>query len=111
MISAAVDAVVARQVASGVDVVSDGEMSKISYATYIKDRITGFDGDSDREPPRDLEEFPGFLERQAASGGTPKPTGDRAASARSPSRTCSRWVWTSPISKRRLRSTGRLKAS
>ena len=71
VISAAVDNVVARQVASGVDVVSDGEMSKISYATYIKDRITGFDGDSDREPPRDLEEFPGFLERQAASGGTP----------------------------------------
>ena len=71
VISAAVDAVVARQVASGVDVVSDGEMSKISYATYIKDRITGFDGDSNREPPRDLEEFPGFLERQAASGGTP----------------------------------------
>ena len=57
--------------ASGVDVVSDGEMSKISYATYIKDRITGFDGDSNRAPPRDLEEFPGFLERQAASGGTP----------------------------------------
>ena len=71
VISAAVDAVVARQVVSGVDIVSDGEMSKISYATYIKDRITGFDGDSDREPPRDLEEFPGFLERQAASGGTP----------------------------------------
>ena len=71
VITAAVDDVVARQVASGVDVVSDGEMSKISYATYIKDRITGFDGDSDREPPQDLEEFPGFLERQAASGGTP----------------------------------------
>ena len=71
VIAAAVDAVVARQVASGVDVVSDGEMSKISYATYIKDRITGFDGDSAREPPRDLEEFPGFLARQAASGGTP----------------------------------------
>ncbi len=33
---------VRRQVASGVDVVSDGEMSKISYATYIKDRLTGF---------------------------------------------------------------------
>ena len=71
VIAAAVDAVVARQVESGVDVVSDGEMSKISYATYIKDRITGFDGDSPREPPRDLEEFPGFLARQAASGGTP----------------------------------------
>lgn len=67
----AVDAVVAKQVAVGVDVVSDGEMSKISYATYIKDRISGFDGDSDRSPPSDLEEFPGFLKRQASSGGTP----------------------------------------
>ncbi len=67
----AVAEVVARQVATGVDVVSDGEMSKISYATYIKDRITGFDGDSARQPPSDLEEFPSFLERQASSGGTP----------------------------------------
>ena len=70
-IDAAVDAVVARQVQAGVDLVSDGEMSKISYATYIKDRITGFAGDSDRQPPSDLEAFPGFLKRQAASGGTP----------------------------------------
>ena len=67
----AVDEVVARQVQTGVDVVSDGEMSKISYATYIKDRITGFEGDSERNPPADLEEFPGFLQRQASSGGTP----------------------------------------
>ena len=59
IIRSAVDEVVARQVSNGVDVVSDGEMSKISYATYIKDRISGFDGDSDREPPSDLEEFPG----------------------------------------------------
>ncbi len=71
IIRRAVDDVVAKQVAAGVDVVSDGEMSKISYATYIKDRISGFDGDSEREPPSDLEEFPGFLERQARSGGTP----------------------------------------
>ena len=63
--------VVSKQAATGVDVVSDGEMSKISYATYIKDRLTGFDGDSAREPPSDLEAFPGFLERQASSGGTP----------------------------------------
>ncbi len=67
----AVDDVVARQVASGVDVVSDGEMGKISYATYIKYRISGFDGDSPRNPPADLEEHPGFLQRQAQSGGTP----------------------------------------
>lgn len=71
VIRAAVDEVVARQVSTGVDIVSDGEMSKISYATYIKDRISGFDGDSDRQPPSDLEDFPGFLERQAKSGGTP----------------------------------------
>jgi 5-methyltetrahydropteroyltriglutamate--homocysteine methyltransferase len=70
-IAAAVDDVVARQVAAGVDVVSDGEMSKISYATYIKDRITGFAGDSPRRTPADLEAFPSFLRRQAKGGGTP----------------------------------------
>ncbi|MCW8871817.1 MAG: cobalamin-independent methionine synthase II family protein [Xanthomonadales bacterium] len=67
----AVQDVVRRQAEAGVDLVSDGEMSKISYATYIKDRITGFEGDSPRQPPQDLEEFPGFLQRQASSGGTP----------------------------------------
>ena len=67
----AVKDAVARQANSKVDIVSDGEMSKISYATYIKDRITGFDGDSPRQPPKDLEDFPGFLERQASGGGTP----------------------------------------
>jgi len=67
----AVRDVVRRQAKAGVDLVSDGEMSKISYATYIKDRITGFEGDSPRQPPQDLEEFPGFLRRQASSGGTP----------------------------------------
>lgn len=70
-ITVAVDEVVGRQAEAGVDLVSDGEMSKISYATYIKDRITGFEGDSERSPPADLEEFPGFLARQASSGGTP----------------------------------------
>ncbi|MEM9891432.1 MAG: cobalamin-independent methionine synthase II family protein [Actinomycetota bacterium] len=67
----AVDAVVARQTAVGIDVVSDGEMSKLSYATYIKDRISGFEGDSPRRAPADLEQHPSFLERQARSGGTP----------------------------------------
>ena len=69
--AAAVDETVRRQVEAGIDLVSDGEMAKISYATYIKDRITGFDGDSPRRPPADLEDFPGFLKRQASSGGTP----------------------------------------
>jgi 5-methyltetrahydropteroyltriglutamate--homocysteine methyltransferase len=69
--AAGVDEAARRQVEAGVDIVSDGEMAKISYATYIKDRITGFDGDSPRSPPADLEAFPSFLERQAKGGGTP----------------------------------------
>ena len=71
VMAGAVDEVVRRQVAAGVDIVSDGEMSKISYATYIKDRFTGFDGDSPRRTPADLLDFPGFLTRLAAGGGTP----------------------------------------
>ena len=45
IVGAAVVDIVARQKAAGVDLPSDGEMSKISYATYIKDRLTGFAGD------------------------------------------------------------------
>jgi 5-methyltetrahydropteroyltriglutamate--homocysteine methyltransferase len=71
VIGDAVEEVVRLQVENGVDLVSDGEMSKISYATYIKDRITGFDGDSPRSAPADLEMFPSFLERQSKGGGTP----------------------------------------
>jgi 5-methyltetrahydropteroyltriglutamate--homocysteine methyltransferase len=67
----AVDETVAKQVAAGVDIVSDGETSKISYATYVKDRYTGFSGDSPRNAPADLKLFPSFLKRLADSGGTP----------------------------------------
>jgi 5-methyltetrahydropteroyltriglutamate--homocysteine methyltransferase len=49
-------------------------MSKLSYATYIKYRITGFEGDSPRRAPADLEAYPTFMERQAAIGGTPSYT-------------------------------------
>lgn len=70
-IAEAVDKVVHLQKSVGIDVVSDGEMSKISYATYVKDRITGFEGDSPRNAPKDLEEYPGYLKKIASSGGTP----------------------------------------
>jgi len=70
-IADAVRNTVARQVDVGVDIVSDGEMSKISYATYIKERISGFEGDTPRSPPQDLLDYPSFLEKQAQSGGTP----------------------------------------
>jgi len=62
---------VKRQSEAGIDIVSDGETSKISYATYVKDRYTGFDGDSPRNAPSDLKQFPGFLKRLADDGGTP----------------------------------------
>ena len=63
---------VRKQVEAGIDIVSDGETSKISYATYVKDRYTGFSGDSPRNAPQDLKMFPGFLQRLADDGGTPQ---------------------------------------
>ncbi|MGB0957645.1 MAG: epoxyalkane--coenzyme M transferase, partial [Litorivicinus sp.] len=63
--------VVNKQIASGIDLVSDGEQSKISYATYIKDRITGFEGDSPRRTPKDLEAFPNYSKWASRSGGVP----------------------------------------
>ena len=69
--TSAVFETVRRQVEAGVDIVSDGETSKISYATYVKDRYTGFDGDSPRNAPADLKQFPTFLQRLADDGGTP----------------------------------------
>lgn len=61
-----------KQRKAGIDIVSDGETSKISYATYVKDRYSGFSGDSPRNPPGDLKLFPGFLKRLAEDGGTPQ---------------------------------------
>lgn len=68
----AVAEVVRRQKDAGIDIASDGETSKISYATYVKDRYTGFSGDSPRNAPADLKLFPSFLERLARQGGTPQ---------------------------------------
>ena len=63
---------VRRQRVAGIDIVSDGEASKISYATYVKDRYTGFDGDSPRNAPADLKLFPTFLDRLARDDGSPR---------------------------------------
>ena len=72
VMSAHVDNCVDKQLQAGIDIVSDGETSKISYATYVKDRYTGFSGDSERNAPSDLKLFPDFLEQLAKSGGTPQ---------------------------------------
>jgi 5-methyltetrahydropteroyltriglutamate--homocysteine methyltransferase len=60
--------VVAKQVEVGFDVVNDGEMGKIGYSTYVKDRLTGFGGTQTMTQgsaigPTDLFEFPGFAQR------------------------------------------------
>ncbi len=65
----ATTAIVARQRAAGVDVVSDGEQSKASYATYIKDRLTGFSGESPPLRGADLDAVPSYSKRMAARRG------------------------------------------
>ena len=62
---------VQHQVDAGIDLVSDGEMSKIGYATYIRHRLSGFEvGDVPRATPADLDAFPRFRDRLAKEGGS-----------------------------------------
>jgi 5-methyltetrahydropteroyltriglutamate--homocysteine methyltransferase len=70
VITAAVAEVVNLQKNVGIDFVSDGEMGKISYATYISDRFSGFGGDSPRQPGQDLVDFPALLRKLAERGAT-----------------------------------------
>ncbi|MEM9952382.1 MAG: cobalamin-independent methionine synthase II family protein [Chloroflexota bacterium] len=73
VMSRAVNEVAQKQVKAGVDIISDGEMSKISYATYIRHRLTGFEiAEVPRATPKDLDDFPAFKDRLAKQGGTPK---------------------------------------
>ena len=73
VIGEAVAAVVKQQADCGVDIVSDGEMSKIGYATYIRHRLSGFElGEVPRATPADLDAYPRFRDRQAAEGPAPK---------------------------------------
>jgi 5-methyltetrahydropteroyltriglutamate--homocysteine methyltransferase len=62
-VGSAVAEVVRKQAAAGVDVVNDGEMSKPSYATYIKDRLSGFGGAGNTFVYQDLVDFPNLAKR------------------------------------------------
>jgi len=64
-VRAAVAETVQRQLAAGVDVINDGEVSKPSYATYVQERLTGFGGDPVPMAQRGFEEFPEFAARMA----------------------------------------------
>lgn len=73
VISAAVRQRVHDQVKAGIDFVSDGEMSKVGYATYIRHRLSGFEiGEVPRATPADLDAYPNFRDRLAKSGATAK---------------------------------------
>ncbi len=62
-VAAAVAEVVRKQAAAGIDIINDGEMSKPSYATYIKDRLSGFGGENNSFIYQDLAGFPNLAKR------------------------------------------------
>jgi 5-methyltetrahydropteroyltriglutamate--homocysteine methyltransferase len=59
----AVRNIVGRQVQAGVDVVNDGEMGKPSYSGYVRDRLTGFEGEGEQVPIADFMQYPSYAER------------------------------------------------
>ena len=67
-VRSAVREVVRKQIDAGVDIVNDGEAGKPSYATYVKDRLTGFHGEADVMAIADLADYPEFGERFARQG-------------------------------------------
>jgi len=72
-LAAAVRATVRRQVALGIDLVSDGEMGKVSYSTYVTERIAGFSGSGPGTVARDLQDFPEFAKTSNRGLGVKRP--------------------------------------
>ncbi len=68
----AVQHVVDRQAEAGIDIINDGEQSKPSYATYIKDRLHGFGGAGNSYVFQDVEDFPTLKERIFSDPGRKK---------------------------------------
>ncbi|WP_284124302.1 cobalamin-independent methionine synthase II family protein [Parerythrobacter aestuarii] len=66
VVTAAIKAAVDKQVAAGVSIVSDGELGKVGYSTYITERLSGFGGDVPRKPALDLAPLPEFRKKLAA---------------------------------------------
>ena len=68
-VRAAIDDRVRRQIEAGIDIINDGEMSKPSYATYVKDRLSGFGGTGNSFVFQDLVSFPKTAERVFSNPG------------------------------------------
>jgi len=65
-----IDQAVQKQVAAGVSIVSDGEMGKVGYSTYMTERLEGFGGHVDRKPAKDLAAHPDLAKKLAAMMGS-----------------------------------------
>ena len=59
---AALDIVLQKQIAAGIDIANDGEVPRIGFSTYVTERISGFGGESVRKRPTDMEKFPQFAD-------------------------------------------------
>ena len=59
---AALDIVLQKQIAAGIDIANDGEVPRIGFSTYVTERIFGFGGESVRKRPTDMEKFPQFAD-------------------------------------------------
>lgn len=70
VVSAAVSEAVKQQVAAGVSIVSDGELGKVGYSTYMIERLSGFGGHTDRKPAADLAEVPNLAKKLSAIMGS-----------------------------------------
>jgi len=70
VVQAAIDHAVQKQVEAGVGIMSDGELGKVGYATYITERLEGFGGHVDRTPAKDLADFPELRKKLSAIMGS-----------------------------------------
>ena len=70
VVQAAINEAVRHQVDSGVSIVSDGELGKVGYSTYMQERLSGFGGHVDRKPAKDLAGHPGLAKKLSAIMGS-----------------------------------------
>src|SRR5438876_319976 len=66
-VAADLDEVVRRQLQAGIDVAGDGELPRIGFSFYVKDRMSGFGGIAKRGTVADMAKFPKYAELKARS--------------------------------------------
>ena len=70
LVSSEIETAIRAQIKAGVSIVSDGELGKVGYSTYITARLSGFGGHVDRTPAKDLAELPELRTKLAAIMGS-----------------------------------------